>query len=220
MGAIIREQGSSFISYWTLLISKALIKHGADICHDWEAYEESFVKAQRSSAMSLPVHLSSLPLTGCLDVSFVSSFSLTHHGRKWTSEASRDTSVKHSLFLIKQPCYQPSQSDHDVLIRLTEADWYWLSEQIYIFLVAASSAPLPLVHLYQRAPFFCACVSPQFFLIKHSTHSGEKCCLDGCLLSTSNLECPLSQSACIQGHKPKRLLKADTLVGTYILYAY
>lgn len=52
MGAIIREQGSSFISYWTLLISEALIKHGADICHDWEAYEESFVKAQRSSAMS------------------------------------------------------------------------------------------------------------------------------------------------------------------------
>lgn len=52
MGAIIREQGSSFISYWTLLISEALIKHGADICHDWEAYEESFVKAQRSSTMS------------------------------------------------------------------------------------------------------------------------------------------------------------------------
>lgn len=62
MGAIIREQGSSFISYWTLLISEALIKHGADICHGWEAYEEPFVKAQRSFTMSSAVHLSRLPL--------------------------------------------------------------------------------------------------------------------------------------------------------------
>lgn len=176
MGAVIREQGSSFISYWTLLISEALIKHGADICHDWEAYEESFVKTQRSPAMSPPVHLSSQPLTGCLDVSFMSSFSATPFGRKWTPEASHDPSVKHSLFLIRQHCYQPSQSDHDVLIRLTEADWYWLLKQSYIFLVAASSAPLPLLHLYQRAPFFfyLVCVSLQLFLIKHSTQSGEK----------------------------------------------
>lgn len=120
MGAIIREQGSSFISYWTLLISEALIKHGADICHGWEAYDEPFVKAQRSSTMSSHVHLSCLPLSGCLDVSFVSSSSAAPFGRKWTS----DLSIKRSLFLIKQPCYQPSHSDHDVLIRVTEADWY------------------------------------------------------------------------------------------------
>lgn len=155
MGAIIREQGSSFISYWTLLISEALIRHSADICHDWEAYEESFVKAQRSSAMSLPVHLSSLPLTGCLDVSFMSSFSATPFGRKWTSQGSREPGVKYSLFLIKQPCYQPSESDHDVLIRLTEADWYRLSEQRHIFLFAASSAQLLLLNLFQRTPFSC-----------------------------------------------------------------
>lgn len=32
--AIIREQGSPFISYWTVLISEALIRQGADICCD------------------------------------------------------------------------------------------------------------------------------------------------------------------------------------------
>lgn len=197
MGAIIREQGSSFISYWTLLISEALIKHGADICHDWEAYEESFVKAQRSSAMSQPVHLSSLPLTGCLDVSLVSSFSATPSGRKWTSEASRNASAKHSPFLIKQPRYQPSQSDHDVLIRLTEADWYWLSEQRRIFLVAASL--LPRFHfcifIKEHFSFFFfflvgMCFSSTF---PHKTFNSvwRKCCqIDACYpivnLSESN----------------------------------
>lgn len=120
MGAIIREQGSSFISYWTLLISEALIKHGADICHGWEAYEEPFVKAQRSFTMSSAVHLSRLPLSGCLDVSSESSSSAAPFGRKWTP----DLSLKHGLFLIKPPRYQPSHSDRDVLIRVTDADWY------------------------------------------------------------------------------------------------
>lgn len=90
MWVTLREQGSSFISYWAIFISEALIRRSADICSDWEAYEESFVKTQRTTAMSSLVHLSSFPVTGCLDMLYVLSF-LELFGEKWTSEASVET---------------------------------------------------------------------------------------------------------------------------------
>lgn len=99
--------------------------------------------------------------------------SVTFFGRKWTSEATREPCGIHSLFLIKQPCYQPSHSDHDVLIRLTEADWYKLSEQTHIFLVAAFFCFASTCASLSKNTFFVVCVPLQLFLIKHSTQSRE-----------------------------------------------
>lgn len=50
--------------------------------------------------MLSPVHLSSLPLSGCLDWSLVSSFSAAPFGRKWLSEASLDATVFNQAALL------------------------------------------------------------------------------------------------------------------------
>lgn len=88
------------------------------------------------------------------------------------------------LFLIKPPCYQPSQSDRDVLIKLTQADWHWLSE--HRFRIFSVLLPL-LLHFH-----FCIFVKEHFFLKvlrvssvftrKAFNSVWRKCCSDRCLM--------------------------------------
>lgn len=88
-----------------------------------------------------------------------------------------------ALFLIKR--YQPSQADHDVLISLTEADWFCvIGAKIYLPRCSSTFTSEQLLFSSPR-------LSLQIMLMKHS---GLAAVSDGSLLSGSELERPLGQS--------------------------
>lgn len=177
MWAILREQGSSFISYWAVFISEALIRRSADICSDWEAYEESFVKTQRTTAMSSLVHLSSLPVTGCLDMLYVLSF-VELFGEKWTSEANCEPSVE-TVCLYSNIL----SVSHKYLTTMFILLWQRLADTDFdLFIIAIyciyASFPCCLlcsvctaVCLSGSTFFLLLCFPLQLFLIKHSTQT-------------------------------------------------